>query len=220
MFTPLLAPHPLPRQRNRKSRQMVALQHALIAEGPATTIHGVPPRSQQAEKTMSDAMLLGVLYMPAHMVMGDQVTMLQYVQRGHEAAMRIEADAERIEKLEESLRELARVIVNGPQCRVDAIVEALDKRVKLTDEVMAREWLDKMGLSTTTAPTYAAFCAFVRETDRYRAPSHDPDVTAAWALVHEANDYGQFADDAHWQLPKPVRLAIQTLLEAYKGDGE
>jgi hypothetical protein len=47
---------------------------------------------------MSDLMLLGVLQMPVEMVMSSDLTMLQYVHRGHEAARRIKADAAIIEQ--------------------------------------------------------------------------------------------------------------------------
>lgn len=55
----------------------------------------------------------------------------------------------------------------------------------LTDEVMAREWLEKMGVDLAPLTTLTAFCGFVRETDRNRAllSASKPAVAMGWKLV-------------------------------------
>lgn len=98
---------------------------------------------------------------------------------------------------------------------------------KLTDEVMAREWLVKMGLSTTTAPTYAAFCAFVRETDRYReAIKPTPAAPKGFVLVPEkvtnamidaanGTPLGIAGTPPHWQFVWDAMLAASLAAPAH-----
>jgi hypothetical protein len=52
---------------------------------------------------VSDLMLLGVLEMPAEMVMDSPISVMQYIGRGHEAAERIRSDGVRIAELEAQL---------------------------------------------------------------------------------------------------------------------
>jgi hypothetical protein len=52
---------------------------------------------------VSDLMLLGVLEMPAEMIMGSPISVMQYIGRGHEAAERIRSDGVRIAELESQL---------------------------------------------------------------------------------------------------------------------
>jgi hypothetical protein len=63
---------------------------------------------------MSDLMLLGVLQMPVEMVMADPLSTLQYIQRGHEAAERIKADAARLAALESERDEMIKALA---ECR-------------------------------------------------------------------------------------------------------
>jgi hypothetical protein len=118
---------------------------------------------------MSDVMLLGVLRMPLEMAMSDELSRLQFHQRAQQAADRIEADADEIERLQAEnarLREdaaIGAILVAGgfvdrmgDICEQDPAERIVADLMKKIDPILQARWERRIVAARATSSAQTA----------------------------------------------------------------